>query len=399
MNDASRSNAGTTAAPGDGTAVEPFQIDVPDAVLEDLQRRLDATRWPDELPESGWEYGVPLGLMRALVARWRSGYDWRSVERQLNSYPQSVTTIDGARIHCLHVRSSHPEALPLLLMHGWPGSVAEFLKIIGPLTDPTAHGGEAADAFHLVIPALPGFGFSGPTKAKGWDAARAARAFAELMARLGYDRYGAQGGDMGALIGPELTHADPEHLIGAHLNAATVGFIPWGEDSDDELATFTPSERKRREAVANFMSAGNAYFQVQAGRPQMIGYALTDSPVGQLAWAVDRMAAWVHGSIEEALTHDEILTNVMFYWVTKTATSAARMYYENMHAQPAWGRPPSPVPVGVAVFAEDVAIRRYGEQAHNIVHWSEFETGGHFAAMEAPELLTEDIRAFFRSLR
>ena len=204
---------------------------------------------------------------------------------------------------------------------------------------------------------------------------------------------------MGALIGPELAHADPDHVIGVHLNAATVGFIPWGEVPDADLATFTAVERKRLEAVQAFMSGGNAYFTVQASRPQMIGYALTDSPVGQLAWIVDRMAAWVHGPIEKALSHDQILTNVMLYWLTRTATSSARMYYENMHAQPNWGRAPSAVPVGVAVFAEDVAIRRYGEQGHNITHWSDFDEGGHFAAMERPHLLTTDVQSFFRSLR
>ncbi len=380
-------------------AVEPFTIDVPDADLLDLQRRLEQTRWPDELPDSGWEYGVPLAYVRSLVEHWRRRYDWRDHEKTVNAYPQFVTRIDGQRLHFLHIRSPHENALPLLLLHGWPGSIAEFLEVIGPLTNPTAHGGEAADAFHLVIPSLPGFGFSGPTTDKGWDAARTARAFAVLMRRLGHGCYGVQGGDMGALIGPELLHADPEHLAGAHLNAATVGFIPWGDVPEADLATFTTVVKKRVQAVKGFMASGSAYFNVQASRPQMIGYALTDSPVGQLAWNVDRMAAWVHGPIEQALTPDQILTNVMYYWLTRTATSSARMYYENMRAQPAWGRSTSPVPVGVAVFAEDVAIRRYGEQGHNITHWSDFDEGGHFAAMERPDLLTTDVRTFFRTLR
>jgi epoxide hydrolase len=384
----------------DPIIVEPFTMNVPEAELLDLRRRLEQTRWPDELPGSGWEYGVPLAYMRDLVDYWRGGYDWRRQEKRFNVYPQFVATIDGQRIHFLHIRSADEGALPLLLLHGWPGSIAEFLDVIEPLTDPATRGGEASDSFHLVIPSLPGFGFSGSTKEKGWDAARAARAFAELMQRLGYDRYGVQGGDMGALIGPELTHADPAHVVGLHLNAATVGFIPWGDVPEADLATMSAVERKRVEAIKEFMSAaGSAYFNVQASRPQMIGYALTDSPAGQLAWMVDRMAAWVHGSIEQALTADQILTNVMFYWVTRTATSAARMYYENMHAQPNWGRAPSAVPVGVAVFAQDVAIRRYGEQGHNITHWSDFDEGGHFAAMERPDLLATDVRAFFRTLR
>ncbi len=384
----------------DPTSIERFTIDVPEADLLDLRRRLEQTRWPDELPDSGWDYGVPLAYVRGLVDYWQSGYDWRRDEKRFNAYPQFVTTIDGQRIHFLHIRSAHEGALPLLLLHGWPGSIAEFLDVIEPLTDPTSVGGQASDAFHLVIPSLPGFGFSGPTKEKGWDAARAARAFAVLMERLGYGRYGVQGGDMGALIGPELAHADPDHVAGVHLNAATVGFIPWGDVPEADLATLTAVERKRVEAIKEFMSAaGSAYFNVQASRPQMIGYALTDSPVGQLAWMVDRMAAWVDGPIEQALSPDQVLTNVTMYWLTRTATSAARMYYENMHAQPNWGRAPSAVPVGVAAFAQDVAIRRYGEQGHNITHWTDFDEGGHFAAMERPNLLTADVQSFFRGLR
>ncbi|WP_308466717.1 epoxide hydrolase family protein [Rathayibacter soli] len=381
------------------TAIEPFTIEVPEDDLLDLRRRLEQTRWPDELPDSGWDYGVPLTYLRSLVDYWQSGYDWRDQEKIFNDYPQFLTTIDGQRIHFLHIRSPHEGALPLLLLHGWPGSVAEFLDVIGPLCNPTAHGGAAADAFHLVIPSLPGFGFSGPTHDKGWDVARTARAFAVLMERLGYERYGVQGGDIGALIGPELAHVDPDYLAGVHLNAATVGFIPWGEVPEADLATLTAVEKKRLEALRDFMANGNAYFTMQASRPQMIGYALTDSPVGQLTWILDRMAAWVHGPIDEALSPDQILTNVMFYWLTRTATSSARMYYENMHAQPDWGRSPSGVPVGVAVFAEDLAIRRYGEQGLNITHWSDFDDGGHFAAMERPQLLTADMRSFFNSVR
>ncbi len=388
------------ATPAAVTAtVEPSQISISEDQLDDLRRRLDNTRWPDELPGTGWDYGVPQAFLRDLVQHWRASFDWRAQERRINAYPQFVTTIDGQRIHFLHVRSQQADALPLLLLHGWPGSIAEFLDVIGPLSDPAAHGSDSDEAFHLVIPSLPGFGFSGPTTEKGWDAARTARAFAELMARLGYERYGIQGGDLGALIAPEMTHVDAEHVVGAHLNAATVGFIPWGDVPEDDLATFSDVDKKRIAGVKEFMSpAGSAYFQTQASRPQMIGYALNDSPVGQLAWMVDRMAAWTHGPIEDALTPDQILSNVMIYWLTQTSTSAARMYYENMHAQPSWGRAPSPVPVGVAAFAEDVAIRRFGEQGHHITHWTDFERGGHFAAMEAPELLIGDVRTFFAGL-
>jgi epoxide hydrolase len=385
----------------DGQApIESFQIAVPEVEIEDLRSRLHDTRWPDELPGTSWDLGVPLEYMVDLVRYWGSGYEWRAHEARLNALEQHLTTIDGQRFHFLHVRSPEPDALPLVMMHGWPGSVAEFIDVIGPLTDPVSHGGVASDAFHLIVPALPGFGFSGPTKERGWDSARTASAFAELMRRLGYDRYGAQGGDLGALIAPELGHCDPDHVIGIHVNAASVGFIPFGNVGDEELATFTPVERDRLERIKRFLSpAGSAYFQIHANRPQMIGYALTDSPVGQLSWALDRMADWTHGPIAEALTPDQILTNVTFYWITRTATSAARMYYENMHATASWGRKPAPTPVGVAAFAEDVPIRRYAERAHNITHWTDFERGGHFAAMEAPDLFVGDVREFFRTLR
>src|SRR5262249_46559884 len=291
------------------------------------------------------------------------------------------------------------DALPLVLTPGWPGSVAEFLGVIGPLSDPRRYGGASADAFHLVIPALPGFAFSGPTHEPGWDAVRTARAWAELMRRLGYARYGAQGGDLGALVSPELGHVAPENVVCIHLNAATVGFIPWGEVDTDQLTTFSDEEKARLARMKTFLTAGNAYFQMHATRPQTIAYALTDSPVGQLAWIVDKFNDWTHGPLDSAVSRDAILTNVMLYWLTGTAGSAARMYYANMHAPAHWGRKPSTVPVGVAAFAEDIAIRRYGEQGNNIVHWSDFATGGHFAALEVPDLLVGDIRDFFRQLR
>jgi epoxide hydrolase len=379
--------------------IRPFRINVAEADLDDLRGRLARTRWPDELPDAGWEYGVPLAYVKHLAGVWRTSYDWRAVEARLNAYPQFTTKIDGQLIHFLDIRSAEPDALPLLLIHGWPGSVAEFLEVIGPLTDPRAHGGDPANAFHVVIPALPGFGFSGPTKEKGWNIARSARAFAELMRRLGYGRYGAQGGDLGALLAPELGHVDPDHVVGIHLNAATVGFIPWGDVPEAELVSFSDEEKARLGRMQKFLAEGNAYFQLQSTRPQTIGYALTDSPVGQLAWAVDRMAEWVHGPLDAALTREQILTNVMFYWITGTATSAARLYYENMHGDADWSRPPSATPVGVAAFAEDLAIRRYGERGNTIVHWSDFDRGGHFAAMEAPDLLVGDIRTFFGPLR
>src|SRR5262245_10204941 len=387
------------ATPSTNDTIRPFRIAVPDALLDDLDDRLARTRWPAALPTDAWTHGVPLAYVDSLVRYWRTEYDWRAQEARLNAVPQFVTTIDDQPIHFLHLRSPEPGALPLLLTHGWPGSVAEFLDVIGPLSDPRSHGGDPADAFDLVIPALPGFGFSSPLRTIGWEASRTARAWAELMRRLGYERYGAQGGDLGALVSPELGHADPDHVVGVHVNAASVGFIPWGEVDKSELESLSERERARLGRARAFQTDGNGYFQVQATRPDTIAYSLTDSPVGQLAWAVDRMAAWVDGPIEEALSSDEILTNVMLYWVTETAGSAARFYYELMHAQPDWGRAPSRTPVGVAAFATDVAIRRYGEPGNSIVHWTDFDRGGHFAAMEAPDLFVGDVRSFFRAMR
>jgi epoxide hydrolase len=379
-------------------AVKPFRIDVPDSILEDLRNRLASARWQREGMESGWDYGVPADYLMPLVGYWRSGYDWREHERRLNALPQFTTTIDGQAIHFIHARSTEPDALPLLLLHGWPGSVAEFVDVIGPLTTPSAHGGPAGTAFHVVIPGLPGFGFSGPTREPGWNATRTARAFAELMRRLGYARFGVQGGDLGAQVARELAYSDPDSVLGIHVNAADAGFIPFGNVDEAELASFSDLERERYARIQRFLNGGNGYFVVNANRPQTIGYALNDSPVGLLAWVTDRMADWVDGPLQAALTADQILTDVMFTWVTGTAGSAARMYYENMHGTADWGRAASPVPVGVAAFATDISIRRYAERANNIVHWTDFDRGGHFAAMEAPDLLVDDVRSFFSVL-
>ena len=263
--------------------IRPFRIEIPQADLDDLTDRLSRTRWPGEIPGVGWDRGVPLDYLEELAEHWRTSYDWRVHEAELNGFRQFTTEIDGQNIHFLHVRSPVPDAFPLILSHGWPGSVVEFLDVIRPLTDPAAHGGDAADAFHLVVPSLPGFGFSGPTKEPGWDSFRMARAFAELMSRLGYERYGAQGGDFGAFISPDLGRVDPEHVAGVHVNAATVGFIPFGEVDEATLAEFTDAERVRFERMNRFLSEDNGYFQIQGSRPQTIAYGLTDPPVGQLA--------------------------------------------------------------------------------------------------------------------
>jgi pimeloyl-ACP methyl ester carboxylesterase len=381
--------------------IRPFRIDVPQSDLDDLHERLARTRWPDELRGVGWSRGVPLGYLKELAEYWRTHYDWRKHEAVLNEYPQFTTTIDGQNIHFLHVRSPEPDALPLILTHGWPGSVAEFLKVIGPLSDPRVHGGDPADAFHLVIPSIPGYGFSGPTHDTGWAPGRVAMAWAELMDRLEYSRYGAQGGDWGAFVTPELGRAAPDRVVGVHVNAATMGFIPFGPVDPGELATFTEVEQARLARLGNFMADMNGYFQIQATRPQTLAYALADSPAGQLAWIVEKFKEWTHpnsGLPEDAIDRDHMLTDVMLYWLTNTAGSSAMTYYETMHSY-GGDQQPGTTPTGVAVFAEDVAIRRYAEQGHNIVHWSDFDCGGHFAAMEVPDLLVSDIRAFFRALR
>jgi epoxide hydrolase len=379
--------------------IEDFRVAVPQADLDDLADRLSRTRWPAALPGVAWERGVPVDYLRGLAAYWRDGFDWRAQEARLNSFPQYTTRIDGQRIHFLHVKSPEPAATPLLLLHGWPGSVVEFLDVIGPLSDPRSHGGDPATAFDLVIPSLPGFGFSGPVTGPGWGSRRIATALAELMRRLGFARYGAQGGDFGAFIATDLGRVDPEHVIGAHVNAATVGFIPLGDIPEEELATFTPVELQRSKRLGNFLAEANGYYQIQATRPQTLSYGLTDSPAGQMAWIVEKFKEWTnsgHALPEDAISKDAILTDVSLYWFTGTAGSSANSYYETMHGND-WPAP-SPVPTGVAVFAEDVAIRRYAEQSNTIVHWSDFETGGHFAALETPDLLVGDIRAFFAAL-
>ena len=340
----------------DHDAIQPFGIDIGQADLDDLRARLARTRWPDQLPGTGWDYGIALETVQELAEYWRTGYDWRVHERRLNSFAQFTTTIDGQNVHFLHVRSDEPGALPLIMTHGWPGSIVEFTEVIGPLTDPRAHGGDPADAFHLVVPAIPGYGFSGPTRDRGWNVNRIARAWDELMRRLGYRRYGAQGGDWGSSISRELGVIVPDHLIGVHLNM----LAPYAADLPADLSE---QDRARVERLRTFRSTGSGYAAIQSTRPQTLAYGLTDSPVGRL---------------------------------TRTAGSSARLYYEAVRTG-GWGPPaPSTVPTGVAVFPEEIAapVRRLAEMSNHIVHWTEFDRGGHFAAMKQPDLLVGDVRAF-----
>jgi pimeloyl-ACP methyl ester carboxylesterase len=377
--------------------ITSFQIDIPQDRLDDLHRRLDHTRWPGEVAGAGWAAGVPLGYLKDLAEYWRTAYDWRAHEAQLNEYPQFTTVIDEQTVHFLHVRSPEPHALPLIITHGWPGSIVEFMKIIGPLTDPARHGGDPADAFHVVAPSVPGFGFSSPLAAPGWNTNRVARAWSELMNRLGYHRYGAQGGDTGAIVSPQLGRIDPDHVIGVHVN--NLGTFPSGDPA--ELAGLTEADQARLALMSTWGSDMAGYAIVQSTRPQTISYALTDSPVGQLAWIVEKFKEWTDPSAalpEDAVDRDLILTDVSLYWLTSTAGSAAHIYYEDART---WGQVPprSPVPTGVAVFPNDLTLRPLAERDHHVVHWTEFDRGGHFAALEAPDLLVDDVRTFFRQLR
>jgi pimeloyl-ACP methyl ester carboxylesterase len=342
---------------------------------------------------------VPVDYLKGLADRWRS-YDWRAWEARLNAFPQFTTEIDGQTIHFLHVRSQEPAAIPLILTHGWPGSVVEFLKVIGPLTDPRAHGGSPSDAFHVVAPSLPGFGFSTPVREPGWIHGRIARAWATLMQRLGYDRYGAQGGDTGWIVSPELGRVAPEQVIGVHVN----GGLEFPPGDLAELERLTDAERTRLAAAEHLRREATGYAAIQSTRPQTLAYALNDSPVGQLAWIVDKFRDWTdpaHDLPEGAVDIDQLLTDVTLYWLTGTGASSAHLYYEVRRERSERKLPPEPsgVPTGFAVFPTDPVIRRFAEREHNVVHWSEFSRGGHFAAMEAPDLLVGDIRDFFRRFR
>ena len=380
----------------------PFRIAVPQIAIDDLKDRLARTRWPDESPGAGWSRGVPLGYLKELAEHWRTEYDWRGHEAKLNAYPQFTTTIEGQTVHFLHVRSPEPDATPLMLVHGWPGSVVEFMDVIGPLSNPRAHGGDPADAFHLVIPSIPGFGFSRPLRAPGWTYRHIGQAFTELMSRLGYERYGVQGGDAGAFIAPEMGRIDPAHIFGVHVNAMVQ--IPSMIQILAGLVVFSKVERQRLARFKHFRDEMRGYLEIQSTRPKTPAYGLTDSPIGQLAWIVEKFKEWTDPAAElpeDAIDRDHILTNVSLYWFTGTAGSSANVYYETLHDPSGKKRKPrNTVPTGVAVSSsQDVTIRRWAERENKIVHWTELAHGGHFAALEVPELLVDDMRTFFRKVR
>ena len=378
--------------------ITPFKIDVSAAQLQDVQDRLARTVLPSEV-DGSWAAGPTNAYVRGAVDRLLNGFDWRKAEAGINKLPQFTTEIDGQKVHFIHVKSAEKNATPLLLIHGWPGSVVEFLDVIGPLTDPVAHGGKAEDAFDVVVPSLPGFGFSGPTREAGWNNVRVGKAFVELMDRLGYQHFGVQGGDAGAIIGPEIGRLAPERVIGVHLNAATMGFIPFGPVSPEEIATFTDGEKVRLQRVQRFMAEHFGFNVMQSSRPQSLAYGISDSPAGLLAWISELFTSF--GDRVDAVPLDKFLTNFMIYWFTGTAASSIRLYYENAHDPEAWSpKANSGVPTGVAVFGYDeVPIRRYGETSNTIVRWNEFDVGGHYAVLEVPDVWVGDVRGFFGDIR
>jgi epoxide hydrolase len=373
--------------------ITPFRIAVSDDVLDDLRQRLARTRWPERECVDDWSQGIPLDYTRELAAYWADEYDWRSREALLNRFNQFTTDIHGLDIHFIHQRSPHDGAFPLIITHGWPGSIVEFHKVIEPLTNPTAHGGRADDAFHVVCPSLPGYGFSGKPTETGWGVGKVAEAWETLMTRLGYDRYGAQGGDWGGAVTTAIGR-NGRNCAAIHVNFA-LGFPPTG------LENPTPEEQAALKALQHYQRWDSGYSKQQSTRPQTVGYGLVDSPVGQLAWIVEKFWSWMDcdGHPENVLTKDELLDNVMMYWVTASAASSARMYWESFNV---WtGELRVDVPTGIAAFPKEVirAPRSWCEPNYNITHWTQMPRGGHFAAFEQPELFVEDVRKFFATVR
>jgi pimeloyl-ACP methyl ester carboxylesterase len=371
---------------------KPF-LHVPEEVLDDLRRRLNRTRLPNAIEGIGWDQGTHRDYLEGLLHYWCDEYDWRVAESRLNELEHVATTIDGQRIHAIHARSPEPSALPLVITHGWPGSVVEFLDIIGPLNDPRAHGGDPADAFHVVCPSLPGYAFSGPTHERGWHPRRIAAAWAECMGSLGYERYGAQGGDWGSVVSSNLADLRPDSVVGLHLNFVTVR-------PPKDAPPLTSEEQAAFDRVGEWARTGAGYQEIQGTRPQTLGYGLEDSPAGLCAWIVEKFREWSDDF--GSFSNDQLLTNVMVYWITRTATSSARLYWEMRQARrEAIPQARVDVPTGIANFPGEITRmpRAWVEHRYNVTHWTEPERGGHFAAMEVPGLFVDDVRTFFRTVR
>ncbi len=382
-------------------AILPFEIQVPDAVLDDLRERLARTRFPDEVNDADWSYGTALAYLKELCDYWEKKFDWRKQEATLNRFDQFTTEIDGLRIHFIHQRSKESSAFPICITHGWPGSIVEFTKIIGPLTDPTAHGGRAEDAFHVVCPSMPGYGFSQAASEPGMDVKRIAEIEAKLMARLGYPRYGTQGGDWGAIISALIGAVDPEHCGGIHMNMVVAG-PP--EGADNPVEGVSPKELEGLAAMGRFQEQETGYQRIQGTKPQTLGYALNDSPAGTAAWIVEKFRTWsdCNGDVESRFSKDELLTNITIYWATQTIASSVRLYCETLRSGrfgPIGER--IEVPTGAAIFPKEIyrPPRKWAEAQYNLQHWTEMPSGGHFAALEEPAALVEDVRAFFRKVR
>jgi pimeloyl-ACP methyl ester carboxylesterase len=376
-------------------AITPFHLEIPQAELDELKRRLERTRWADAETVDDWTQGAPLAKVQALCEHWRTGYDWRACEAKLNGFGQFKTEIDGLSIHFIHARSPHPGAMPLILTHGWPGSVIEFMKVIGPLTDPVAHGGKAEDAFHVVAPSLPGYGFSQKPAKAGWGVPQIAAAWIKLMGRLGYERWVAQGGDWGAAVTTAIGVAHPPACAAIHVNMPLV--FPAPEDMGD----LTEKEKASVAAMAYYQDKDSGYSKQQGTRPQTLGYGLVDSPVGQAAWIYEKMWAWTdnNGNPEDALSADEMLDNIMLYWLPGTGASSARLYWESFGS---FGSTKLELPVGVSIYPKEIfrPSRRWAEKVmSNIIHWNELDRGGHFAAWEEPDLYVEEISTCFAKVR
>ena len=379
-------------------AVQPFRIQASDDALDDLRRRLHNTRWPEREVVDDWSQGTPLSYVQEVCAYWAEKYDWRERERRLNALPQFRTNIEGLGIHFYHVRSKHADALPIVITHGWPGSVVEFQKVIAPLADPTAHGGDAADAFHVVCPSLPGYGFSDKPAAKGTGVERIADLWSALMLRLGYPRYVAQGGDWGAMVTTMIGIRDTAHCAGIHLNMPIVSPDP------ATMNSLTPAEQSALAGMAEYGEWDSGYSKQQSTRPQTLGYGLVDSPAGQAAWILEKFWKWTdcNGHPENALTRDELLDNIMLYWLPATGASSARLYWESFRPQSQGGLPNVTVPTGCSIFPKEIfrSSRRWAEKRFtNLVHWNELEKGGHFAAFEQPATFVNEVRACFRHMR